>query len=278
MDSRYPSLPRQKPARVYGPDPIKMRVPTFAVALMLLNANLGVAAPTVDPLTQAAPTLANRPADRVPRDGEYIIVIGGVSLMAWEKFKAEPHDNWWANFVRAGRIRTQQIRAVAPDLPVTWFVYKPSYIARSKPEGRDLIPFIDSVGDTYNCKIVYFNRTQELLDYMNNGTAERPRSQVKIAAWEFFGHSNKACLMFDYSNNLDSGSKCWLHEKELTQIRRGVFTRNAFVKSWGCYSGEMFVKSWYKATGTRMWGAIGKTQYMTEELPTLVKVGARWVR
>jgi hypothetical protein len=41
------------------------------------------------------------------------------------------------------------------------------------------------------------------------------------------------------------------------------------VKSWGCYCGELFRPSWYKATGTRMWGAIGKTQYMTEELPVL---------
>jgi hypothetical protein len=231
-----------------------------------------------DPLTQAAPEISNRPADPIPTSGEYLIVIGGVSLKLWEKYKANPHDNWWANFVRAGRIRTQQIRAVAPDLPVTWFVYKPSYVARSKPEGRDLIPFIDSVAEAFHFKIVYFSKTQELLDYMNKGTAERPRSQVKLCGWEFFGHSNKACLMFDYSNNLDSGSKCWLHEKELGQIQRGIFTRDVFCKTWGCYCGELWVKSWYKATGTRIWGAIGKTQYMTDELPTLVKVGARWVR
>jgi len=57
--------------------------------------------------------------------------------------------------------------------------------------------------------------------------------------------------MFDYSNNLDSGSKCWLHEKELGQIHRGLFTRDALIKSWSCYSGELFVKSWYQATGSR---------------------------
>ena len=255
-----------------------MRVPFFVLALLLLSATFGVAAPNPDPLTEAAPSMANRPPDPVPTDGENIVVIGGVSLMEWEKFKAQPHDNWWANFVRAGRIRTQQIRAAAPDATITWLVYKPSYVARSKQEGRDVLPFIESVGQTYNAKIVYFNRTSELIDYMNNGPANRPRSQFKIASWEYFGHSNKACLMFDYSNNLDSGSKCWLHEKELGQIQRGDFTHDAFVKSWGCYCGELFVRSWYKATGTRMWGAIGKTQYMTEELPVLVKVGGRWVR
>lgn len=245
-------------------------------ALSFILASVALAAPTQDPLTQAPSTF--RPADPVPTSGEYVMIIGGVSLMAWEKFKANPHDNWWANFVRAGRIRVQQIRAVAPDVPVTWWVYRPNYVARSKQEGRDLIPFINSVGEVFNIKINYFDKTAQVIDYLNNGTVNRPRSQVKICGFEFFGHSNKAAWMFDYSNALDSGSKCWLHEKELKQIHRGIFTRDAFIKSWGCYSGELFVKSWNKSTGTRMWGAIGKTQYMTDELPTLVKEGARWVR
>src|ERR1043165_3495907 len=110
-----------------------------------------------DPLTQVAPEMANRPADPVPTSGEYVIVIGGVSLKMWEKYKAQPHDNWWANFIRAGRIRTQQVQAVAPTLPFTWFVYKPSYIARSTVEGHNLIPFIDSVGEAFGVKIRYFD-------------------------------------------------------------------------------------------------------------------------
>jgi hypothetical protein len=248
------------------------RIASIVSALSLL------AAAAEDPLTQDAPSMSNRPADPIPTSGEYIMIIGGVSLKAWEKYKAEPHDNWWANFIRAGRIRTQQIRAVAPDMPITWLVYKPSYVARSKQDGRDLIPFIDSVAPAFNFKLIYFDKTSQVIDYFNNGPADRPRSQTKICGFEFFGHSNKACLMFDYSNNLDSGSKCWLHEKELGQFKRGIFTRDFFCKNWGCYGGEMFVKSWYKATGTRMWGAIGKTQYMTHELPVLSKVGARWVR
>lgn len=247
-----------------------------AVLLAFVAAFPAWSAPAQDPLTQAPSTW--RAVDPIPTSGEYVMIIGGVSLMAWEKFKANPHDNWWANFVRAGRIRVQQIRAVSPTLPITWWVYKPNYVARAKQEGRDLIPFIDSVGEAFNVSIRYFDKTTQVLDYINNGTASRPRGQVKICGFEFFGHSNKAAFMFDYSNALDSGSKCWLHEKELKQIKRGVFTRDAFIKSWGCYSGELFVKSWNKSTGTRMWGAIGKTQYMTHELPTLVKDGARWVR
>jgi hypothetical protein len=244
----------------------------------ILSAISSFAFAAPDPLTQAAPELANRPADPVPTSGEYVIIVGGVSLKEWEKYKENPHDNWWANFVRAARIRSQQIRAAAPDVPLTWLVYRPGYVARSKQEGRDLLPFINSVGEAFNLKVVYFDKASEVIDYLNNGTANRPRSATKICGMEYFGHSNKACLMFDYSNNLDSGSKCWLHEKELTQIHRGIFTRDAFCKLWSCYCGELYVRSWYKATGTRMWGAVGKTQYMTDELPTLVKEDGRWVR
>ena len=226
-----------------------------------------------DPFTQAP--LTNRPPDPVPTNGEYIILIGGVSLMEWEKFKAQPHDNWWANFVRAGRIRSEQIRAVAPGMKLTWLVYRPGYVARSKQERRNLLPFIDSVGQTFNFSIVYFNTQAELLSYLNDAPH---RATTKICGFEFFGHSNKACMMFDYSNNLDSGSKCWLHEKELGKINRGVFAPGAFVKSWGCHSGELFCKSWYKATGTRMWGAVGKTQFMTDELPVLAQTTGRWTR
>jgi hypothetical protein len=226
-----------------------------------------------DPFSRSAQTPAARPPDPVPTDGEYLIIVGGVSLMEWEKYKAQPHDNWWANFVRAARIRTQQIRAAAPNVQLTWLVYRPGYVERSKQEKRDLLPFIASVRDALNFKLVYFDTAPELIAYLNNG-----RATTKICGLEFFGHSNKACWMFDYSNNLDSGSKCWLHEKELKQINRGIFARDAFIKSWSCYSGELFVKSWYSATGTRMWGAIGKTQYMTDELPAFSTPAGHWMR
>jgi hypothetical protein len=36
-------------------------------------------------------------------------------------------------------------------------------------------------------------------------------------------------------------------------------------------------KKWHAATGTRMIGAIGKTQYMMEELPVLVSAKDKWV-
>src|SRR3954471_2118639 len=82
---------------------------------------------------------------------EYILLIGGPSLMEWEKYKAQPHDHWWANFVRAARIRTEQIRDEAgPDAMITWLVYKQGYLDRAAQEHMDLISFIDSVRDKFH--------------------------------------------------------------------------------------------------------------------------------
>ncbi len=196
------------------------------------------------------------PAAKASVQGEWIILVGGVSLNQWEKYKAQPHDHWWANFVHAARIRTEQLRAqFGPDLMITWLVYKPAYIERAKQDGVDLIGDINSVRDKFNLRLVYFNKGGDVIDYLNNG---QPRTSLKVAAFEYFGHSNRACFMFDYSN---------VH----------IFSKGAFVKSWGCHTGEEMGKYWHAATGTRMWGAIGKTQFMDEELPILTSEGGKWV-
>jgi hypothetical protein len=83
--------------------------------------------------------------------------------------------------------------------------------------------------------------------------------------------------MFDYSNNIDSACKSWLHENDATKINRHIFARNAYVKSWGCHTGEEMSKKWRAATGTNMIGALGKTQFMMEELPILISEGGKWV-
>ena len=73
-------------------------------------------------------------------DEEYLVVTGGPSLIEWEKFKVHPHDHWWANFVRASRIRLSELRdQKGPGARITWLVYKPSYVRRgARQEKRDL--------------------------------------------------------------------------------------------------------------------------------------------
>ena len=207
--------------------------------------------------------------------GEWIIVVGGPSLHQWEQYKAQPHDHWWANFVHAARLRTEQLRAqLGPDAMITWLVYKQGYLDRAEQEHQDLISYIGSVGDKYHLNLVWFRAGSDVVDYLNLG---QPRDRVKIAGFEYFGHSNKACFMFDYSNLLDSASKSWLHENDLFKIQRRDFIYGAFVKSWGCHTGESMSKKWHAATGTHMIGAIGKTQFMMEELPILTSQGGKWV-
>jgi hypothetical protein len=207
--------------------------------------------------------------------GEYIILVGGPSLQQWEKYKQQPHDHWWANFVRAARIRTEQVRAqLGPDARITWLVYKQGYVERAQQEHQDLISHINSVADKFGFELVYFQNGSEVINYLNNAPY---RDRMKVTGFEYFGHSNKACFMFDYSNNIDSACKSWLLESELNKIHRNVFAHGAFIKSWGCHTGESMSKKWYYATGTRMIGAVGKTQYMMEELPVLVSQTDKWV-
>lgn len=209
---------------------------------------------------------------------EYIIVSGGPSLIEWEKFKAEPHDRWWGNFVRSARVRIDEIRKQqGPDALITWLVHRPSYLRRAtRQDQADLIGNINSVRDKFNVKLVWFDDGSAVINYLNAG---QPRAQVKVANFEFYGHSNRACFMFDYSNEIDSGSKSWLHEDELFKIKRGIFTKDAFVKSWGCHTGESMSKKWRAATGKKMIGAVGKTDYAYGHtrgwVPALSK-GARW--
>ncbi len=192
--------------------------------------------------------------------------------------KAAPHDQWWGNFIRAARVRIEELRKLhGPDARITWLVYKPGYSRRAaRQDHTDLIGNIISVRDKYGVNLVFFDSADQLINYLNAG---QPRNQVKIANFEFYGHSNRACFMFDYSNEIDSASKVWLHESDLKKIHRGLFTRDAFVKSWGCHTGESMSKEWRDATGKKMIGAIGKTNYADGHLRGWVPAlspGGRW--
>src|SRR6476620_9825150 len=81
---------------------------------------------------------------------EYIVVVGGPSMYQWEKYKLYPHDHWWANFVRAARLRTEQLRTqLGPDQQITWLVYKQGYEDRAKQEHQDLISLIGTIRDKF---------------------------------------------------------------------------------------------------------------------------------
>ena len=228
-----------------------------------------------------------QPATAHAQAKEYIILVGGPSLDKWEKFKLEPHDIFWGSFIRAARTRVQQLRMssipIGSPEQITLLVYRKGYVTRGRQENRDLVGLVNSVRDTYKVNLVWFNSGIEVINYLNGG---KPRGSVKISGFEFYGHSNKACFMFDYSNDIDSSSKSWLHENDLQRLRRDLFAPNAMVKSWGCHTGESMSEKFYQATGTRMIGAEGKTTYASRIenqggilngiVPTLSTPGARW--
>jgi hypothetical protein len=221
---------------------------------------------------------------QTPGGREFIVISGGPSLIEWEKFKKVPHDHWWANFVRAARIRLEELRQREGDgALVTWMVYKPGYTRRgTRQEKRDLIREIGEVRDKYRVNLVFFASKDEFLNYLNGGTRQHPRAAWKIADLEYFGHSNRACFMFDYSNEVDSASKVWLHETEIGKIDPNAFAPRAFIKSWGCHTGESMSRLWRKATGQPMIGAIGTTDYSGSDEPgwhpKLGHADGRWTR
>ncbi|MBV9618733.1 MAG: hypothetical protein JO201_05935, partial [Verrucomicrobia bacterium] len=100
------------------------------------------------------PLLA-KAADNIPK-GEWVLLVGGPSLKQWEQYKAQPHDHWWANFIRAARLRTDQLRdGLGLDAPITWLVYKQGYVDRMAQEKQDLLALIESVRDKFNLKLVW---------------------------------------------------------------------------------------------------------------------------
>jgi hypothetical protein len=215
---------------------------------------------------------------------EYILLCGGPSLHLWEQYKNEPHDNYWGCFVRAARTRLQELRPVIKDnasATVTMLIYLDGYRSRSAQEKRDLIPLIYSVRDAYRLNLVPIESGEDVIRYLNAG---QPRQQIKIADFEYFGHSNQDAFMFDYSNQVGSSSKSWLHQNQLAELHRGLFAAGAYVKSWGCYTGESMSQKFRAATGVPMVGAVGKVDYSNREdalngiVPVLSSVGGRWTR
>lgn len=203
------------------------------------------------------------------KQGEYVLVTGGPSLLEWEGCRDQPHDKYWGNFVRASRVRIQQLRdQYGSSFPITWFVYRRGYERRQQRQEKNIISDIRSIQRRYNVELVWFYSGQQLIDYLNGVSTSEPiiarprnRNLVKINGFEYFGHANRACFMFDYSNEIDGASKVYLHEDQLSKIQKGVFARGAFIKSWGCYTGRSMSRKWRIATRCEMIGATGQTDY-----------------
>ncbi|MDR2462921.1 MAG: hypothetical protein LBD30_03975 [Verrucomicrobiales bacterium] len=208
------------------------------------------------------------------RADEHVIVSGGCALTYFEKHKPKPHDKYWGNFIDAAAARIAQIQP-APGDQITWLVYRPAYAARGREENANLLAAIRLKATQTRARLFWFDSQPELLNHLNKGA---DRDRVKIARFEYFGHSNMLCLMFDYSNGLDGAAFASgiLHQNDLGKINRAIFAKTARAQSWGCHSGESYSAEWKKRTGIPMVGAIGKTDYSRGGLPFLSSPNGKW--
>jgi len=208
---------------------------------------------------------------------EEIVLTGGPALRFMEHGKGDvSHDVYWFNFVDASVIRLKELKDQAkPDELVTWLIYRPAYAARSQEMGMDLLAQLQEKAKALGVRLVWFNSQAELIAYLNRGL---DRSKTKISDFDYFGHSNKACFLFDYSNTIDTMSIAWLHVKDLKKIDSDIFAHDATCKSWGCHSGEMYSQWWKDHFDVAMIGAIGKTDFAHGGEPQLSSSDGKWAQ
>jgi hypothetical protein len=206
---------------------------------------------------------------------DHVIVTGGPALRQWENLRVpqDQHDRWWANFVRASTLRMAEIRQThGVSAPLVWFVYRPGYAARGREDGKPYTTWIGEQASKRNATLVWFDSGPGFIRALNS----RPRGSIRT--FDFFGHSNRHAFMFDYGCEIMAVSNAWLHENELNRIKRAVFSRDAYCKSWGCHTGESMTQKWKSALGIPLEGAKGPTNYTVVGQGRLPVSNGRWVR
>lgn len=208
---------------------------------------------------------------------EDIVLTGGPALRFMEHGKgAVSHDVYWFNFVDASVIKLKELKAQAkPGDLVTWLIYRPAYAARSREMGMDLLAQLQEKARQVGATVQWFDTKEQLINYLNKG---QDRGKMKVGTFDYFGHSNKACFLFDYSNTIDTMSICWLHVKDLRKIDDDIFAHDAACKSWGCHSGELYSQWWKSHFDVAMTGAIGKTDFAHGGEPQLSNADGKWTQ
>lgn len=205
----------------------------------------------------------------------HVIVTGGPALRKWEDLRVtqDRHDRWWANFVRGSTLRMVEIRkAYGSNARIIWMVYRPGYKTRGAEDGKPFTTWISDLARKRNVTLKWFDSGRGYINAMNS----LPSGSVQT--YDYFGHSNKYCFMLDYGNDIMAASTAWLHQDEISQIKRSIFTKNAYCKSWGCHTAESMSKVWKRHFGVPLEGAIGATDYTVVGQGIMPVVNGRWSR
>ncbi len=206
---------------------------------------------------------------------DHVVLCGGPSLKRWEQYRVpeDQHDRWWANFIRGGTMRMDEIRKVyGHAAPIVWIVYRPAYELRGREDGQNYISMIQQQASKRGASLIWIESGQDLIRTLNS------RSRGSIQTFDYFGHSNKHCFCLDYGTEIIATCTQWLHESDLGKIRSSVFDRNAYCKSWGCHSGESMSGQWKSQLGVALEGARGKTDYRTLAEGKFPAVSGGWMR
>jgi len=200
---------------------------------------------------------------------DVVLISGGPALRSFEKFKKASHDKYWGNFIDSALTRAEELKKeLKPGDEIVWLVFRPSYVSRTSEDQTEYLKLIEERGAKIGLSPTYFdNKTQLFTLLRRDGSKEKP----KISRLEYFGHSNKKCWMFDYSNRVDGGAlePLVVHVDDLDKISGSSFTSNAECVSYGCHSGEEFSQRWRMIVGRPMVGAVGKTDYSDGGMPKL---------
>lgn len=190
----------------------------------------------------------------------HVVMCGGPALMRWEglRIKPERHDNWWANFVRASTIRISHIRQADPKANITWIVYRPAYVTRSREDGKPYTKWIEDLASKYKVKLAWVNTADQAIKSLN--ASPRFRGDF-VQSFYYFGHSNCYALMLDYGNDVMAVSTEWIHESDLNRINRSLFTSLSECRSYGCYTGASMSGWWKRILGVPLWGNMESTRY-----------------
>lgn len=238
-----------------------MRVLLFSLLMLTCSGVSGLA-----PAAFAAPSASNQ---------RHIILCGGPALRKWENLRVQrdQHDRWWANFVRASTLRMVEIRrAYGKEANITWLVYRAGYAGRGREDSKPYTTWITELAAKRKVTLIWVNDGTGTINAINRHPSK------SVVTFDFFGHSNKHSFLLDYSCVIIGASKAWIHENDLSRIRRGVFARNAQCQSWGCHTGESMSAFWKRATGHAMVGAKGKTNYEVVGQGRMPTVSGSWVR
>jgi hypothetical protein len=200
---------------------------------------------------------------------DIVLISGGPALRSHERYKPNTHDRYWGNFVDSALARVKELRQeLGPDDRLTWLVFRPGYVRRGIEEKQDYLKILEERGQLHGLTPIYFDDKHQLFTLLRrDGSPERP----KISRLEYYGHSNKKCWMFDYSNRVDGGAlePLVVHVDDLQKISGSSFTSDAECVSYGCHSGEEFSQRWRMIVGRPMVGAVGKTDYSDGGMPKL---------